>query len=95
VAFTNDGEILVGQIAKRQAVTNSQNTVSSIKRFMGRRYEEVQDEIKRVHTRSSRDRVAPCGSRSAAAQGTAPGGAAPSGRTEGDVIDAEVVDDRA
>ena len=41
VAFTKDGEILVGQIAKRQAVTNPENTVFSIKRFMGRRYDEV------------------------------------------------------
>jgi len=48
VAFTKDGEILVGQVAKRQAVTNPENTVFSIKRFMGRRYEEVQDEIKMV-----------------------------------------------
>jgi molecular chaperone DnaK len=48
VAFTKDGERLVGQIAKRQAVTNPQNTVFSIKRFMGRKMNEVQDEIKRV-----------------------------------------------
>jgi molecular chaperone DnaK len=48
VAFTKDGEVLVGQVAKRQAVTNPENTVSSIKRFMGRRYEEVTDEIKKV-----------------------------------------------
>ena len=48
VGFTKDGEILVGQVAKRQAVTNPENTVSSIKRFMGRRYDEVQDEIKKV-----------------------------------------------
>ncbi|HKA60304.1 MAG TPA: molecular chaperone DnaK [Gemmatimonadales bacterium] len=48
VAFTKDGERLVGQVAKRQAVTNPQNTVFSIKRFMGRRYEEVSEEIKRV-----------------------------------------------
>jgi molecular chaperone DnaK len=48
VAFTKDGERLVGQIAKRQAVTNPQNTVFSIKRFMGRKMSEVQDEIKRV-----------------------------------------------
>ena len=41
VAFTKDGEILVGQVAKRQAVTNPENTVFSIKRFMGRRYDEV------------------------------------------------------
>jgi molecular chaperone DnaK len=48
VAFTKDGEILVGQVAKRQAVTNPENTVFSIKRFMGRRYDEVQQEIKLV-----------------------------------------------
>src|SRR5271155_2236165 len=48
VAFAKSGERLVGQAAKRQAVTNSQNTVFSIKRFMGRKFEEVQDEAKRV-----------------------------------------------
>jgi molecular chaperone DnaK len=48
VGFTRDGERLVGQVAKRQAVTNPQNTVFSIKRFMGRRMSEVPDEIKRV-----------------------------------------------
>ena len=48
VGFTKDGERLVGQIAKRQAVTNPQNTVFSIKRFMGRRMSEIQDESKRV-----------------------------------------------
>src|SRR5438477_4371326 len=48
VGFTKDGERLVGQVAKRQAVTNPQNTVFSIKRFMGRRLSEVQDETKRV-----------------------------------------------
>jgi molecular chaperone DnaK len=48
VGFTKDGERLVGQIAKRQAVTNPQNTVFSIKRFMGRKQSEVQDETKRV-----------------------------------------------
>jgi len=48
VAFTKDGEILVGQVAKRQAITNPENTVFSIKRFMGRRYEEVLQEIKLV-----------------------------------------------
>ncbi len=48
VAFTKSGERVVGQAAKRQAVTNSQNTVFSIKRFMGRKFEEVQDEAKRV-----------------------------------------------
>ncbi|HWP70219.1 MAG TPA: molecular chaperone DnaK [Gemmatimonadaceae bacterium] len=48
VGFTKDGERLVGQIAKRQAVTNPKNTVFSIKRFMGRRIPEVPEEIKRV-----------------------------------------------
>ena len=48
VAFTKDGERIVGQVAKRQAVTNPQNTVSSVKRFMGRRYNEVSQEMQRV-----------------------------------------------
>jgi molecular chaperone DnaK len=48
VGFTKDGERLVGQIAKRQAVTNPQNTVFSIKRFMGRKMSEVTEEVKRV-----------------------------------------------
>src|SRR5436189_592522 len=48
VAFTKDGERLVGQVAKRQAVTNPQHTVFSIKRFMGRRSSEVVEETKRV-----------------------------------------------
>jgi len=48
VAFTKSGERVVGDAAKRQAVTNSRNTVYSIKRFMGRKFEEVQEEIKRV-----------------------------------------------
>ncbi len=48
VAFTKDGEILVGQVAKRQAVTNPENTVFSIKRFMGRKYDEVNEEMKMV-----------------------------------------------
>jgi molecular chaperone DnaK len=48
VGFTKDGERLVGQIAKRQAVTNPKNTVFSIKRFMGRKMAEVPEEIKRV-----------------------------------------------
>src|SRR3982075_476018 len=48
VAFTKNGERLVGQAAKRQAVTNAKNTVFSIKRFMGRKFEEDQDEAKRV-----------------------------------------------
>jgi molecular chaperone DnaK len=48
VAFTQKGEILVGQVAKRQRVTNPENTIYSIKRFMGRRYGEVGQEIKQV-----------------------------------------------
>src|SRR4030042_930569 len=48
VAFTPKGEILVGQVAKRQRVTNPENTIYSIKRFMGRRYGEVGQEIKQV-----------------------------------------------
>ena len=48
VAFTKDGERLVGQVAKRQAVTNPTNTVFSIKRFMGRRHDEVGEEEKLV-----------------------------------------------
>ena len=45
VAFTKDGERLVGQVAKRQAVTNPENTIFSIKRFMGRRFAEVKEEV--------------------------------------------------
>jgi molecular chaperone DnaK len=48
VAFSKSGERLVGDAAKRQAVTNSRNTVYSIKRFMGRKFDEVQEELKRV-----------------------------------------------
>src|SRR6187455_494224 len=48
VAFTKTGERLVGDAAKRQAVTNARNTVYSIKRFMGRKFDEVQEETKRV-----------------------------------------------
>ncbi len=48
VAFSKSGERLVGQVAKRQAVTNPQHTIFSIKRFMGRRYDEVSDEMKMV-----------------------------------------------
>ncbi len=48
VAFLENGEIKVGDPAKRQAITNPENTIFSIKRFMGRRWDEVQDEIKRV-----------------------------------------------
>ncbi|HWR50068.1 MAG TPA: molecular chaperone DnaK [Bryobacteraceae bacterium] len=48
VAFTKSGERLVGQVAKRQAVTNPENTIYSIKRFMGRRFEEVSEEMRLV-----------------------------------------------
>ncbi len=48
VAFSKTGERLVGQAAKRQAVTNPQNTIFSVKRFMGRKFDEVQDELHRV-----------------------------------------------
>jgi len=48
VAFTKSGERLVGQSAKRQAVTNSKNTIFSVKRFMGRKFDEISDEKKRV-----------------------------------------------
>ncbi len=56
VAFTKSGERLVGQVAKRQAVTNPENTVFSIKRFMGRRFDEVSEEMKMVPYRVT-DRV--------------------------------------
>src|SRR5688500_12208717 len=48
VGFTKSGERLVGQVAKRQAVTNPENTIFSIKRFMGRRFDEVSEEMKMV-----------------------------------------------
>src|SRR5881227_3838398 len=48
VAFTKTGERLVGQVAKRQAVTNPDNTIFSIKRFMGRKFDEVNEEMKMV-----------------------------------------------
>src|SRR5512143_1041002 len=60
VGFTKDGERLVGQIAKRQAVTNPKNTVFSIKRFMGRKVGETSEEQKRVPYpvgRSANDQV--------------------------------------
>ena len=47
VGFTKTGERLVGQVAKRQSITNPQNTVFSIKRFMGRRSEEVSEEMRK------------------------------------------------
>jgi molecular chaperone DnaK len=54
VAYGKGGEILVGQVAKRQAVLNAENTVFSIKRFMGRRYDEVTEEMKLVPYRVAR-----------------------------------------
>src|SRR5476649_89546 len=60
VGFTKSGERLVGQVAKRQAVTNPENTVFSIKRFMGRRGDEVSEESKMVpyHVVADGDHVA-------------------------------------
>jgi molecular chaperone DnaK len=55
VGFTKSGERLVGQVAKRQAVTNPENTVFSIKRFMGRRFNEVSEELKMVPYRVAAD----------------------------------------
>ncbi|HHL39440.1 MAG TPA: molecular chaperone DnaK [Deltaproteobacteria bacterium] len=55
VAFTKDKEILVGQVAKRQAVTNPENTIFSIKRFMGRTYDEVTEEMKMVPYKVRKD----------------------------------------
>jgi molecular chaperone DnaK len=55
VAFTKNGEILVGQVAKRQAITNPENTIYSIKRFMGRRYDEVTEEMKMVPYKVERE----------------------------------------
>ena len=49
VAINDKGERLVGQVAKRQAITNPTNTVYSIKRFMGRKFNEVQEETRRGH----------------------------------------------
>ena len=48
VAVNDKGERLVGQVAKRQAITNPENTISSVKRFMGRKYSEVQNETSMV-----------------------------------------------
>src|SRR4029078_2248129 len=55
VAFTKNGERLVGQVAKRQAITNPENTIYSIKRFMGRRFDEVSEEMKMVPYKVERD----------------------------------------
>ena len=54
VAWDDKGEVLVGQIAKRQAVTNPENTIFSAKRFIGRRFDEVSEELKRVPYKASR-----------------------------------------
>jgi molecular chaperone DnaK len=55
VGFTKTGERLVGQVAKRQAITNPENTIYSIKRFMGRRFDEVSEEMKMVPYKVERD----------------------------------------
>ncbi|MFQ5536201.1 MAG: molecular chaperone DnaK [Gemmatimonadota bacterium] len=55
VAFTKDGERLVGQVARRQAITNPENTIFSIKRFMGRKHEEVKEEEKLVPYKVTHD----------------------------------------
>ncbi|MCK4263503.1 MAG: Hsp70 family protein, partial [Candidatus Aminicenantes bacterium] len=55
VAFTEKGERLVGQVAKRQRITNPVNTIYSIKRFMGRRFNEVPEEIKQVPFKVNKD----------------------------------------
>src|SRR5216110_3448847 len=55
VGFTKTGERLVGQVAKRQAITKPEITLYSIKRFMGRRYDEVSDELKMVPYKVERD----------------------------------------
>ena len=63
VGFTKSGERLVGQVAKRQAVTNPENTVFSIKRFMGRKFDEVNEEMKMVPVPGgARDATATCAS---------------------------------
>ena len=56
VAITKEGERLVGQVAKRQAVTNPKNTIFSVKRFMGRKYNEVSEEINRVPYEAESDK---------------------------------------
>src|SRR5947208_7429722 len=55
VAFAKGGERPVGQVAKRQAVTNAENTIYSIKRFMGRHFDEVNEEMKMVPYKVERD----------------------------------------
>ena len=55
VAYTSNGETLVGQIAKRQAVVNPENTFSSVKRFIGCKYDEIQDEVSRISYKVKKD----------------------------------------
>ncbi len=59
VGFTKDGDRLVGQPAKRQAVTNPENTVFSIKRFMGRMYDEVVQKLKKYPIKSVKENLDP------------------------------------
>jgi molecular chaperone DnaK len=60
VAFTKDGQRLVGALAKRQQVTNPTNTIFSIKRFMGRKYDEVSEEMKIVPYEVVKARTTTC-----------------------------------
>ena len=60
VGFAKDGERLVGQAAKRQAVTNPENTIFSIKRFMGRMYNEVSNEITEVPYKVEKNKSSAC-----------------------------------
>ena len=62
VGIAKDGERLVGQVAKRQAVTNPENTVFSVKRFMGRSFSELADETRRVPYHAA---LSPCSARRA------------------------------
>jgi molecular chaperone DnaK len=55
VAYTTNGEVLVGQLAKRQAVVNPENTFYSVKRFIGCKYEEIQDEVSRISYKVKKD----------------------------------------
>ena len=59
VSFTKEGERLIGITAKNQAVTNSQNTIYSAKRFMGRLYKEVEQELKEVPYKVNKDKIYP------------------------------------
>ena len=98
VAFTKDGERVVGQVAKRQSVTNPENTIFSIKRFMGRRYDEVSAEITRVPYKvvraSNGDAQAYRKERQAETPPSPPGGPSPSDVADGEVIDAEPMETR-